>query len=352
MNTSESARPAIPAATQRTPDSAGGAGELTAETVRLAYLLFLGREPESDAVVRSAMKLGALDNLRDAFFQSAEFNGIIDALRRETTVPAAAALVPVGAPPISVEWQADAATAALLLAHVKRTWTRLGVERPHWSVLSSDQFKPEEIANHEASFFASGAGDAGALTAVLRRHGATEMQRLLEFGCGIGRVTPHLARVFPEVTAADVSLSHMNMAREVVARAGARNVRFALVENSDFGMTETFDVWYTRIVLQHNPPPVIAMILRRAFEMLASGGLAVFQVPTYATGYRFRVAPYLAGLGKAGDIEMHVLPQPVVFQIARECGCEPLEVLEDLSAGPSSSWNSTTFVVRKTADAA
>jgi hypothetical protein len=138
------------------------------------------------------------------------------------------------------------------------------------------------------------------------------------------------------------------MARDVVARAGAGNVRFALVEDADFGMTEAFDLWYSRIVLQHNPPPIMAMILRRAFAMLAAGGMAVFQVPTYALGYRFGVAPYLAGLGKGNDIEMHVLPQPVVFRLAREAGCEPLEVLEDLSAGPSSHWNSTVFVIQKT----
>jgi len=92
--------------------------------------------------------------------------------------------------------------------------------------------------------------------------------------------------------------------------------------------------------------------LRRAFALLRPGGLAVFQVPTYARGYAFRLAPYLAGLGgggpdRAGEIEMHVLPQPVVFLLAREAGCDPLEVLEDLSAGPSMNWNSTTFVFRK-----
>jgi hypothetical protein len=112
-------------------------------------------------------------------------------------------------------------------------------------------------------------------------------------------------------------------------------------------MTAPFELWFSRIVLQHNPPPIAAMILRRALGLLAPGGLAVFQVPTHAIGYRFRVAEYVNGLGQPGGIEMHVLPQPVVFDIVRDCACEPREVLEDFSAGPSGSWNSTTFVVRK-----
>ena len=35
-------------------------------------------------------------------------------------------------------------------------WTRLGNERPHWSVLSADQFSPEQISGTAQDFFASG----------------------------------------------------------------------------------------------------------------------------------------------------------------------------------------------------
>ena len=257
--------------------------------------------------------------------------------------------VPIDAPPIEVEWQVTEQTAQALLAHVRATWTRLGQERPHWSVLSAHAFTPEEISNNETAFFASGGGDATSLIAVLARHGirASDFRNVFEFGCGVGRVTAHLARAFNKVTVCDVSQSHMVMARDVVARSGAANVKFDLVEGAEFGMREPFDLWFSRIVLQHNPPPIIAMIVRRALTLLAAGGFAVFQVPTYAIGYRFRVSDYMSGIAASRDIEMHVLPQSVVFAIARDCGCEPLEVLEDMSAGPPAHWNSTTFVFRK-----
>jgi SAM-dependent methyltransferase len=319
----------------------GLAAQLTAEIVRLAYLLFLGREPESALAVDQAMTYGTVDKLRAAFFRSPEFRSHVDA--------GSPSLVRVDAPPITVEWQADPQAARALLAHVKATWTRLGEERPHWSVLSAQPFTPEQIGENEAAFFASGAGDCGDLVAILRRQGLSpgDLPVLFEFGCGIGRVTAHFARLFAAVTACDVSSSHMALARQVVAASGANNVTFQLADTDDFGMTAPFDLWFTRIVLQHNSPPIIAMILRRALSLLRPGGIAVFQVPTYARGYTFRLAEYLGGLGGAGDIEMHVLPQPVVFALAREAGCEPVEVLEDMSAGPSASWSSTTFVMRK-----
>lgn len=334
---------------------------LSPETIRLAYQLFVGREPENEQMVQHALTYGTVERLRTAFFRSPEFRGICQSELRLAASPPppaqpAAALaplrrVPLDAPPLTVEWRTDEATAAALLAHVRDTWTRLGIEQPHWSVLSSDQFRPDRIEANEAAFFASGDNDVAQLLAILRRNGIdpATLPRAFEFGCGIGRVTAHLARAFRNVTVCDVSASHMAIAQDKVYDSGARNLAFHLADSDEFGMAAPFDLWFSRIVLQHNPPPIIAMILRRALSLLAPGGIAVFQVPTYAAGYSFGIAAYLAGLGGESQIEMHVLPQQVVFQLAREAGCETLEVLEDSSAGPASQWNSSTFVMRKAA---
>lgn len=323
------------------------ADELTPETVRLAYRLILGREPESEEVVAGSLGYGTLARLRAAFFASDEFNALVQGPLVQGH--ASPATVPLDAPPIAVETAIGPDAAATLLAHVERTWRRLGEEQPHWSVLSADQFKPDLIAENEGTFYASGADDAAMLLAVLRRHGFAPDQfpRLLEYGCGLGRVTAHLARVFPFVTACDISRSHLRQAERTLARAGATNVAFRLAGLPWFGMHDTFDLWFSRIVLQHNPPPVIAMILRRALACLAPGGLAVFQVPTYAVGYRFAVDEYLRGAGRQDGIEMHVLPQRIVFEIAREAGCAPLEVREDAAAGHPATWLSNLFAFRK-----
>jgi SAM-dependent methyltransferase len=190
------------------------------------------------------------------------------------------------------------------------------------------------------------------ICAILDRAGIlpSDIPRAFEFGCGVGRVTPFLAETFRQVTAADVSNSHLTLAREQTR--GAPNVVFTLAENAEFGMSETFDFWFSKIVLQHNPPPVIAMILSRALSLLAPGGVAIFQVPTYALGYRFCLHDYMAKLPDRGEIEMHVLPQPVVFNIARSAGCEVLEVLNDGAAGNPRAWTSNTFVLRKSDDRA
>ena len=164
---------------------------------------------------------------------------------------------------------------------------------------------------------------------------------------GVGHVTPHLATTFRQVTAIDISATHLKMAEHELARRGSSNVKLSLARAPAFGMAEPFDLWFSHIILQHNPPPIIAMILRRAFKMLLPGGIAIFQVPTYARGYRFELAKHLAKTAAVGEIEMHCIPMPVVFQIAREAGLATLEVREDAAMGPPSAWLSNTFVLRK-----
>jgi SAM-dependent methyltransferase len=83
--------------------------------------------------------------------------------------------------------------------------------------------------------------------------------------------------------------------------------------------------------MQHNPPPVIAYILRHLLRRLRPNGVAYLQVPTYCEGYEFRLPDYLAS--QAGEMEMHVLPQRHIFDIAAEEGCRTVEVCTDNYAG-------------------
>lgn len=311
---------------------------LSVEAVSWGYRLFLDREPESQIAVDRALTYGSVAAFREALLNCDEFSNRNRHGR---------ARLSLDAPAIEVECDTDPVSAEILLSHVRDTWTRLGQERPHWSVLSAEQFLPEHAAGSETAFFGSGAKDAADLLAILTRNGFAldRLRHAFEFGCGLARVTPYLARAFERVTSCDISATHLEMARQVLAKSGAANVHLLLADTTSFGMDGLFDVWFSRIVLQHNPPPIMAWILRRAFSRLAPGGVAVFQVPTYCRQYRFKTQEYLAARPALGEIEMHVLPQWAVFQIALETGCRPLEVREDGAIGLGSAWVSNTFVV-------
>jgi hypothetical protein len=106
------------------------------------------------------------------------------------------------------------------------------------------------------------------------------------------------------------------------------------------------DAVFSIIVLQHNPPPVIALILTKLLACLRPFGIADFQVPTRAKGYRFSVDEYLNSRNAKFEMEMHAIPQKDVFAIIRQAGCE--EVQPDDMTG-SLDLISNTFLVRKAA---
>jgi hypothetical protein len=69
--------------------------------------------------------------------------------------------------------------------------------------------------------------------------------------------------------------------------------------------------------------------------------VAFFQVPTYGQGYRFGIEAYLNG-PENRDIEMHLIPQRSVFDLADSENCSVLEVEPDLCVG-FPDWISNTF---------
>jgi SAM-dependent methyltransferase len=164
----------------------------------------------------------------------------------------------------------------------------------------------------------------------------------------LGRTTLWLARRCRHVVAIDVSQAHLAIAREALAARGVGNVEFRLLRQPRDLVMEGIDFFHSMIVLQHNPPPIIAEILQHAFSGLRPGGSAFFQVPTYGVQYSWSLEGYVANTLPRGETEMHVIPQSVVFALAAQAGCVPLEMQRDGYA-QMPPWVSNTFLIVKEA---
>ena len=170
---------------------------------------------------------------------------------------------------------------------------------------------------------------------------------LLEFGCGVGRVTIPLAAIAKSVIAYDISDRHLRFARERAAALGRTNIRAIAIGDSLPAQFEPCDVFYSRIVLQHNPPPIIGDILRKLIRSLARGGVGVFQVPTHYVGYVFSTGEALRSPQKF-DMDMHSYPQAELFSLIAEEGARLIQVREDDAPGRRDLFISNTFVITKT----
>jgi len=103
--------------------------------------------------------------------------------------------------------------------------------------------------------------------------------RVLEIGCGAGRVTRALARMFGEVHAVDVSGEMVKAAR--AALASYPNVFLYQNNGQDLSVIPDleFDFAFSTIVFQHIPSrAVIESYVREVHRLLRPGGLFKFQV--------------------------------------------------------------------------
>jgi SAM-dependent methyltransferase len=306
------------------------------EIVVRAYQRLLGRDPESEDVIAEKMAFSSPFALIEAILDSAEY-----AARGGSHMDNYAG-------PLDVDWQVEPDVVAALLARISEAWRQLGQKRPYQSVQTGPQFSPENMtAERQQAFYDSGADDLRMLLATLLRVGRrpVEFPVVFEFGCGLGRVTSHLCKQFSHVIATDVSPSHLAKARHALNERRTANVGLNYATAADFGMSESYDLWFNRLVLQHNPPPLIAAILDRAMTLLRPRGLAIFQVPVYSAGYRFKIDEYLQSPVKRASSEMHLLPQSVILDLANRAGCRLLEIRQEGSAGMR--WISQFFTFEK-----
>lgn len=336
-------RNALSRRNQPSENSASMSKGLTKEAVLWAYRLYLDREPEDDRVLdEHSRKSHSTKELRANFIYSTEF--------REKNPTLHIPVLLGDEPPMSIEDVGSEGELQKLFDHIQANWEEFGKREPHWSVVVSEQYQQSNIQANEDQFYRTGEQHVAQLFGSLERNHVQHrgFKTCLDYGCGVGRITRHLAERFERVFAYDISLPHLQCAGDYLKKENVSNVALSHLKRvSDIQNLPNVDVAFSMIVLQHNPPPVIAFIIEALIRSLNPGGVAFFQVPTYRRGYTFSLRDYLAEDATKGGMEMHVLPQSTVFDIAQRAGGRVLEVIDDTWTGLREKEVSNTFVIQK-----
>jgi ubiquinone/menaquinone biosynthesis C-methylase UbiE len=109
----------------------------------------------------------------------------------------------------------------------------------------------------------------------------TGQERMLEIGCGVGRMTKYFAGRFRHVTGLDVSEEMIRQARENLV--ACTNVRLDVGNGVDLSAypDASFDFAFSYIVFQHIPDANVTLTyVREAGRVLRPGGSFYFQVNT------------------------------------------------------------------------
>jgi SAM-dependent methyltransferase len=307
------------------------------DLVVAAYQVLLGRDPESErAILNKTQQSKTAKDLLSVIVDSREFKNkqgdyqsqIMEAYRNR---------------PFRIDVDISPKMLAQMFTRIAAQWTTLGATEPYWSVLTHDRFRMSEIVRTKQEFDASGAASCELIDLFCQRTEVVPPSgTCLELGCGVGRVTRFLAKRFDHVIGVDVSRGNLDRARSYLESTGTCNV--TLHHLQELGELEEFgaiDFFYSIITLQHNPPPVIAYMLRILLAKLRGSGCFLFQVPTYRPEYKFIAQDYLDESDPTGTrFEGHALPMHVVLGIIQESGGRIKEVMPDTWIG---RYGSNTF---------
>jgi len=239
---------------------------------------------------------------------------------------------PLDWPPIAVDVRAPENLLAAMIERVEAMFRHLGEVEPSETGAKAEKYLAALITERDSDFFEFGQTPVRQLLATLARCGIAknELNVCFELGCGVGRSTVWLAEQFRQVIAADISAPHVRATRENVAKFARENVTVIHTNKLDsLRDLPPLDVFFSMVVLQHNPPPIMRHVLGMVLAKLKPGGIGYFQVPTYGLGYSFNSERYLANPPNLAEPEMHVFPQPELHALLEEQDCRLIELRED-----------------------
>jgi SAM-dependent methyltransferase len=165
------------------------------------------------------------------------------------------------------------------LDDVRATWEFIGRDDPFWGVLS---WEGTERGGWDLDrFFDEGERDIAAILDEARALNVQlETGDVLDFGCGVGRLSRALASRFERVTGIDISAPMIEQANRLVA---IEHPNCSFIVNAKRRLpfpNDRFDLVVSLIVLQHLPPRLARSYVSEFMRVLRPGGVAIFQIPS------------------------------------------------------------------------
>ncbi len=165
-------------------------------------------------------------------------------------------------------------------ADANKEWEKFGRKDPYFGVISHDKFRKQNLTEAAmAEFFQSGHEHVDYVMATIRAyvHHGFSPNRVLDFGCGVGRCTIPLARISKDVLGLDVSPSMLEEARRNCKMQQVANAEFAHCDDLLSGVGGAFDLIHSVFVFQNVPRERGMKLFKRLTELLSEDGIGAIQ---------------------------------------------------------------------------
>jgi SAM-dependent methyltransferase len=163
-------------------------------------------------------------------------------------------------------------------------WEEWGRRDPYFGVITNPKFRMSAMeARTKEEFFASGESDVHYVMSMISQFidRGFAPKRVLDFGCGVGRMLVPLAEMADEVVGIDVSRSMLHEARRNCDARQLSNVSLWEADDDLTTVTGTFDLIHSCIVFQHIPVERGRRIFAKLLQSLRPGGIGAVQL-TYS----------------------------------------------------------------------
>jgi SAM-dependent methyltransferase len=161
-------------------------------------------------------------------------------------------------------------------------WQAWGTRDPYFAVLTNPKYRSVSLTPElKREFFASGKHAVEMVLEKCRNYLDPNFapQRILDFGCGVGRMAIPFAAVAKEIVAMDIAEAMLSEARRNCADHGCENVTLVLSDDSLSQAPGQFDLVHSGLVLQHVEIPRGRILFKALVDKVRPGGCGVIQLP-------------------------------------------------------------------------
>lgn len=235
------------------------------------------------------------------------------------------------------------------LRHLKETWELLGREDPLWAIFTHPDKRGGRWDFRE--FMETGEQDVAHFYELIRKQAHTPgmFSHVLDFGCGVGRLTYAWDKRAKRVTGVDISSGMLQIANNNLD--GREHINFVLNQSDDLRIFKAaeFDLVFSHVCLQHMPWPLAVSYIAEFGRICQPGGVVAFQLPsrTFHTDWTARFRKSLIeslpfGMdrlyrrwrhGSSVAFDVYYTPSSVVEATAAAAGLKLIHREPDASAG-------------------
>ena len=233
---------------------------------------------------------------------------------------------------------------------LQENWNRSGEQDPLWSILTFPG--REEGRWNLEEFFGTGHQIVNRVIDIISALQVDlHKSKVLDFGCGVGRLSQAMAKHFKRVVGVDIAPAMIKRAKKY-NKAG-RRCKYRLNRHNHLRIFKRneFDFILSLLVLQHMHPFYAKCYIKEFIRILKPGGVCVFQLPCEPVNLspiepRIESEPIFQRVKNWINshferphlikpvMEMHGTPKSEVTKFIENNGGKVLKAIEDRAAGP------------------